>query len=273
MLSMEKMHTITGRRESAIGTTELTLSPKTPDDRLLFTPGQYVEIWLDKPAYRDDGGIKREFSINTTPEDEELRVTFRNSPSAAKLGFLEAPVGSTVHVSGPHGYFTLPDDVTQPVVLVAGGVGVTPFISMVRANTQSPTPRQITLIAANARPERAPFREEFEGIAADHAWLTYKPIFGKFTPEVFQQLLIESEKSEEILNLDAVLGAGKVGDGDVLQATVESTAEPRNDEMRQMRSSWYIAGPPGMVSAAFEMLTALGIPRQKIQLEEFSGYK
>jgi ferredoxin-NADP reductase len=228
---MEKIFTLTGRREVAEGTTELTLTPKTPDDRFDFTPGQYVEIWLIHPPYSDERGSHREFSINSTPDEKTVWITFRNSESAAKRGFLEAPIGSEFHLTGPHGYFTLPNDAEVPVVLVAGGVGITPFLSMIRTNVTAGKPRRITLVAANAKPERAPHRQEMERLAAEYTWFSYHPAYGQLTPEA-------------------------------LQDAKKDLANPR----------FYVAGPPGMVAATFEMLTKLGISREHIQLEEFSGY-
>ena len=228
---MEKTFTLAGRREVADGTTELTLAPKDPASMFSFIPGQYVEIWQTNPPYNDERGAHREFSINSRPDEENLRITFRNSESATKRGFLEAPMGSEFRVTGPHGYFTLPQTLLDPVALIAGGVGVTPFMSMIRTNVTEPAPRHITLVAANSAPERTPHREELEKIAAEHSWFSYRPVYGRLTPEA-------------------------------LREAIEGAQNP----------NFYVAGPPAMVAAAFEMLGSIGVPRQHIQLEEFSGY-
>jgi ferredoxin-NADP reductase len=184
---MEKTFTLANRREVADGTTELTLAPKEPSKLFSFIPGQYVEIWQTDAPYSDERGAHREFSINSATNEPNLRITFRNSESAAKRGFLEAPMGAEFQVTGPHGYFTLSDLQLEPVVLIAGGVGITPFLSMVRTNASSNEPRQITLIAANAKPERAPHREEMGHIAAKNDWFSYNPVYSQLTAEIIQK--------------------------------------------------------------------------------------
>lgn len=114
-----------------------TLTPTIEEvafvESLPFTAGQYVELEL---AHRrtDARGSRREFSIVSAP-GENLRIAYRvptGRMSSFKTALTDAPAGADVHTTGIHGDFTLPT--SGPLLLVAAGIGVTPFVSHVRAH-------------------------------------------------------------------------------------------------------------------------------------------
>src|SRR5262245_43944258 len=101
-----------------------------------FKPGQYITLAQPAPLYRDDKGSVRQFSIASSPRDPFLLIATRMTGSAAKRSLAELPLGTRVDVQGPIGSFVLPQDASRPVVLVAGGIGITPFRSMIKAATE-----------------------------------------------------------------------------------------------------------------------------------------
>src|SRR5512143_1624703 len=102
-----------------------------PAERFEFTPGQTCDITVPDPLYRDDAGTSRTFSIASAPSDGRLMVGTRLRGSAMKRTLKEAPLGLRVEIDGPFGSFTLHRNAAKPAVLLAGGIGITPFRSIV----------------------------------------------------------------------------------------------------------------------------------------------
>ena len=121
-------------------------------ERLLrFRAGQYLE--LEVPHRRPDiRGTRREFSILSAPADLPLvRVAYRDrgeTASSYKRALAEVPLGATLAVTGVWGDFTLPRDPAAPVLLVAAGIGVTPFVSQLRQLAATGERRDVVLVYA-----------------------------------------------------------------------------------------------------------------------------
>ncbi|TXK19266.1 FAD-dependent oxidoreductase [Homoserinibacter sp. GY 40078] len=99
-----------------------------------FAPGQYLELTV--PHRRPDaGGIRRVFSITSTPGSDELTigVRIRNEPSSFKRALLELPIGARIRATGVWGDFLLPRDPREKLGFVAAGIGVTPFVAQLTA--------------------------------------------------------------------------------------------------------------------------------------------
>jgi len=122
--------TLARRRRVTPSVEELVLHAASP---VSFTPGQYVE--LEVPHRRSDArGTRREFSIVSRP-GEDIRIAYRvpdGRQSSFKSALGSLGEGARVSTTGIHGDFTLPAD-DAPVLLVAAGIGVTPFVSQLRS--------------------------------------------------------------------------------------------------------------------------------------------
>lgn len=120
----------TGMRPLGGDAHELTFAPARP---LGFAPGQYVELHL--PHRRPDSrGVRRMFSLVSAPSSPDVRLGVRipDDASSFKQALATLAPGATVHATGVWGDFVLPRDPARPVLLVAGGIGVTPYLSMLR---------------------------------------------------------------------------------------------------------------------------------------------
>lgn len=150
-----------GRKKVAEGTTEITLD--TTGANFMFKAGQYIRMTIPDLSADVPGGNTRDFTISSSPNVKNaISITFRESGSAFKKALLEAPAGTKLTVQGPLGVFTLPEDPRVPIIFIAGGIGVTPALSMIRFVTEEKSSQKIHLVYANASRERAAYLEELQ---------------------------------------------------------------------------------------------------------------
>jgi ferredoxin-NADP reductase len=135
--------------------------------RLAFTPGQYLELEVPH-RHPDARGTRREFSIASAPEDlPVLRVAFREAPGAKsqssyKRALAQVSAGDALAVTGVWGDFVLPKRQTSPVLMVAAGIGVTPFVSQLRHVRLATEDRDIVLVYVAGSASELAFRDELE---------------------------------------------------------------------------------------------------------------
>src|ERR1700681_1360292 len=96
-----------------------------------FKAGQYLDMTLLDPPETDSEGNVRSFSIASAPHEESLMVATRMRNTAFKRVLNAMPLGSAVKIEGPSGSLTLHDNVKRTAVFLAGGIGITPFRSIV----------------------------------------------------------------------------------------------------------------------------------------------
>ncbi|GAA3212140.1 FAD-dependent oxidoreductase [Microbacterium terregens] len=135
--------------------------------RLAFIPGQYLE--LDVPhRHADARGTRREFSIASAPEDLPLlSVAFREVPGAKsqssyKKALAQLSTGDALAVTGVWGDFILPKKPTSSVLMVAAGIGITPFVSQLRHLRLAGEDRDVVLVYVAAEASELAFRDELE---------------------------------------------------------------------------------------------------------------
>ncbi len=111
-----------------------------------YIAGQFIELKL--PHQADDRGEKRWFTLSSAPHDEYLSITTKHSlPSSSfKKTLHDLKSGDLVGISEPMGDFVLPRDTTKPLLFVAGGIGITPFLSILSEVAHQGKTRDITLI-------------------------------------------------------------------------------------------------------------------------------
>lgn len=141
---------------------------------LTWTPGQYQAYTF--PQLGDDSNVNEHwFTIASAPIEGEIHISTRLSDSKFKTTLNALKEGNTIDVHGLGGDFTWEDD--NKVVFVAGGIGVTPFRSMIveRAKTGKSIPATLLYYG---RDENFAFRSEFDAIAAEHPEFTVKYLAG-----------------------------------------------------------------------------------------------
>ncbi|HMS22472.1 MAG TPA: FAD-dependent oxidoreductase [Candidatus Levybacteria bacterium] len=100
--------------------------------KFTYLPGQYVKINLDIKN-PDARGVSRYFTLSSSPQDTYLMVTTRILKSTFKLSLNSLAIGQEVQIRGPWGDFVLDKKETRPVVFIAGGIGITPFQSIIKS--------------------------------------------------------------------------------------------------------------------------------------------
>jgi len=133
---------------------------------LRFRPGQYLE--LDVPHERPDArGTRREFSIVSAPEDlPVVRIAFRDGrgpQSSYKRALAAVEPGGVLAVTGVWGDFVLPRRADAPLLLVAAGIGITPFVSQLRHLRLAGEERDVVLVAVAPSLDELLYRDELEG--------------------------------------------------------------------------------------------------------------
>jgi ferredoxin-NADP reductase len=231
------------RREVAQGTMSFAFGLE--GQAYPFKPGQFNTVTIPDPLYQDDEGNVRSLSIASSPSDPFILIATRMRGSAFKRTLAEVPLGTRVTFSGPQGSFTLPDDAAGPAVLIAGGIGITPFRSMIKHAAEQRQPRALTLIYSNRTPEEAPFLDDLA------RWQTENPRFS-FVPTMTN---LEASKRT---------WTGRTGyvDAAFLRDALGAVDRP----------TVYVAGPPGMVDGVTQALADAGVAGDRIRTEEFSGY-
>ncbi len=123
----------------------------------LFRAGQSVDVTLLAPAQDSPDTLTHAFSIASDPSDEELMIATRMRDTAFKRSLSALPIGTDVRIEGAMGSFTLHNNTARPAVLLAGGIGITPFLSIVSDARKRGLHHRIILFYANRRLEDAAF--------------------------------------------------------------------------------------------------------------------
>lgn len=211
----------------------------------VFTPGQFIDMDLLNPSETDAEGNTRGFSVSSAPYEDTIMVTTRLRDTAFKRVLKTMPLETEVKIEGPFGDLRLHNDVKRAAVFLAGGIGITPFRSILLDAARRKLPHHIFLFFSNNRPEDAPFLDELQSLENRNP--NYK----------FIGTMTCMEKS-------TTSWQGERGfiDKEMLDKHLKTAPSP----------IYYSAGPPGMVKAMHAMLQAAGIDDDDIRTEEFTGY-
>ena len=177
---------ILAHKHVADGTHEVTLN-RPP--AFTFCAGQYLQIALPKLITTDHKGVSRLFSIASSPRDvDELKIAFRVSGSGFKETLMSMPAGSVVQIEQAAGSFILPENITRPHVLVAGGIGITPFLSYLRQKMGDVWDCPITLLYGNQNPQSSAYLQELKLMSKQQLQFTLTEIYERPTLELFVKM-------------------------------------------------------------------------------------
>ncbi|MCW5783474.1 MAG: FAD-dependent oxidoreductase [Nitrospirales bacterium] len=210
-----------------------------------FTAGQFIDLSLPNLPTSDPEGHTRALTLASAPSEQQLMVATRLRDTAFKRMLAEMPLGTTIDLEGPFGQFTLPSDDSRTIVLLAGGIGITPFRSMLVEATHHKPSHQLILLYSNRHQEDAAFLDELQTLQQENPHFT---CIGTMTSPNGSTETWEGETGR----IDHVM----------LRKYVKSTET----------ALYFVVGPPAMVDGLRKMLESTGIPKTNIRSEEFVGY-
>mgnify|MGYP001562746368 CR=1 FL=1 len=210
-----------------------------------YKSGQSIDLILIDPSETDAEGNSRAFSLVSTPADEYLAIATRMRDTAFKRVLKNLASGTEVNLEGPFGDMTLHENEKRSAVLLAGGIGITPFYSMAVDAAARKLPHKIVLMFSNRRPEDTAFLDDLTRLHEQNSNFTF---VGTMTD---MESSVQEWKGER----------GYIN-ADMLKKYVDQTSMP----------IYYIAGPAGMVAALRKVLTENGVSNDDIRAEEFTGY-
>lgn len=214
-----------------------------PDRKPRFRPGQYLDWTLDVPN-PDSRGNRRPFTIASAPTELEIRlgVKFYERSSAFKRTLLEMQPGGVIFASQLAGTFTLPADRAEKLAFIAGGIGVTPFRSMVRELVNRHERRPIVMLYAANRAEELAYADLFDEAANR---LGLKTVYAIAEGEAAGRAVVSGFIDEALIRREIP---------DFLERT------------------FYISGPRAMILAFRRTLAELGVARSRIKVDFFPGF-
>ena len=210
-------------------------------------------------VYNDPKGPIRHFTISSSPTENFIMFStrIRDSPYKKRLSTLEK--GAKVKFRGPEGQFVLHEDYSKPAVFLSGGIGVTPFRSMIKYATDMQLPIKIIMFDSNRDRNNILFKKEFDEWASINKNL--KIIY-----------TISEEKEEQHNEQSPPLSTSNEWKGEY--GRIDKTMILKYVDSSLLNNSiFYICGPPGMLKAMQILLQEdLEIPKERIKVEEFTGY-
>ncbi|MFZ2500976.1 MAG: FAD-dependent oxidoreductase, partial [Minisyncoccia bacterium] len=232
--------TLIEKKEIADGAYEFIF---TPDHPLTFKAGQYVE-WTLGHHFSDDRGNRRYFTVTSSPTESVVRlgVKFYKPASTFKRALWAMQKGDTLSVSHPAGDFVLPRNKNEKLAFIAGGIGITPFKSMVQYLVDTKDSRAVTLLYSNKTASEIAYKDAFDAASQTIGMKTVYALTNEPTP-------VPGTYSGFI---DAALIAREIPD--------------------YRERTFYLSGPHGMVEAFKKTLHSMGVSDFSIKADYFPGF-
>ncbi|MBV6272921.1 FAD-dependent oxidoreductase [Alcaligenaceae bacterium CGII-47] len=209
----------------------------------IYEPGQTISMILPKADDAQGASQKHTFSLVSAPYQDDLCVATRMRDSEFKRALGALKPGAAFQFSGPYGKLTLPAQTQRPIVLIAGGIGITPYMSMLQHTTHEKLEHKLLLLYSNRNPDDAAFLDTLQTLVAHN-------------PNVHMQATMTALQGAAWSGMTAPL------DASTIKNATSSLHEP----------IYYLVGAPGMVEALTDALRGLGVNDDDIRSEGFYGY-
>jgi len=215
-----------------------------PVKNFQFIPGQYME-WTLPHKNSDNRGNRRYFSIASSPTEKELMIAVKIPENASTFKKTLSSLSSLQPVIASHlsGDFTLPKDISKPLVFIAGGVGIPPFRSMLTYIVDKGLKTDIVLIYSNRHKDDIAYKDVLEKARKNGVKVVYSLTDKEHLPLGWQ--------------------------GEVGHITAQMIQKNIPDYKNR---TFYISGPQLMVNSTKQLLFSMGMPRTQVKTDFFPGY-
>ena len=203
-----------------------------------YKPGQFFFVTLKQ----GDKELSKHFSFSSSPtEKDHIEFTKKFTDHEYSLALKAAKVGDWARVDAPYGQFTFEGEYPK-IALLGGGIGITPFMSICKNAADKVLSSKITLFYGCRTENDMAFREELEELAQKNKNL--------------KLIYIVTQPTEQWKGATGIINA-------------ELIKQLLPDYQENM---FYTCGPPPMVEAMEKLVVSLGLPKEKLKRELFSGY-
>lgn len=207
-----------------------------------FNAGQYSSITIPYLRHPDKKGNMRLFSFVNSPTDNTRYViTTRFRGSGFKEALYELKLGAQVEMGGVGGDFVLPDETDKPLVFIAGGIGITPYMSMLSYVFENNLLYNITLLYSNRDRASTAYFDWLQKMDQEH--------------DNFRAIFVMTQDS--------------LWEGESRHIDTSFVREYFPDYMNNV---YYVVGPPKMSESVEGMLSHMNIDDEQIIHENFGGY-
>jgi glycine betaine catabolism B len=210
------------------------------DSLTQWLPGQYLYYTLPNLIIPDNRGTTRQFTISSSPSEKgviRLTTSIRTN-SGFKQTLDKKSIGDNIEAEGPQGSYILDDRLIGKQILIAGGIGITPFRSFIKYNIDNNLKIPVYLIYSNSD-DNFVFKSEFENWKRKYDFI-------------------------KILYYNSGL-SGHLNKISITEILLNWHVDINN-------TNYWIVGPPQFVSAINESLEKIGINDNAIHCEKFTGY-
>jgi ferredoxin-NADP reductase/Na+-translocating ferredoxin:NAD+ oxidoreductase RnfD subunit len=216
-----------------------------PNRKLKYMPGQYMEWTLPHHGV-DSRGDRRFFTLASSPTEPDIRigVKFYDKGSTYKEAMLQMTGDTDIVADQISGDFTLPKNTKQKLVFIAGGIGITPYRSMIKYLIDINQPRDIFLLYTASN------KEDF----------AYTGVFEKAKQQLgIKTIYVITDKTESISHEDVRIGR-------ITAEMIKSEIPDYSDRL------FYVSGSQSLVSGIKKTLGHLGLANKQIKTDDFTGY-
>jgi ferredoxin-NADP reductase len=207
-------------------------------DSLEYKPGQFLFVTIKQ----GEKELSKHFSFSSSPtEYDHFEFTKKFTDHEYSLALKAAKIGDWVRIDAPFGEFTFEGEYSK-IALLGGGIGITPFMSMCKNASDKALNSKITLFYGCRTENDLTFRKELEELAQKNSNL--KLVF------------LVTEPTPQWKGISGIINA-------------EMVMQQLPDYKENM---FYTCGPPPMVEAMEKLVLNLGLPKEKLKREYFTGY-
>ena len=243
LVSPKQKLILTLKEKIQVGLDQIDFVFKSPQ-RLAFTPGQYME-WTLQHKDTDSRGNRRYFTLASSPTEDTVRLGIKFYPNGSSY---KKALGSfadheTLAAGSLSGDFTMPKDKTKKLAFIAGGIGITPFRSMIKYLLDTKEKRDIVLLYSNKVVSEIMYQDVFAAALSVGVKTVYTLTDTKQIPHNW---------------------AGETGR--------ISTSLIEKEVPDYLQRTFYLSGPHNMVVAFEQVLQEMGIHRSRIKKDFFPGF-